>query len=149
VITRNGFQLTSDIVSGNQWYKDGIIISGSTNTTYDVAANGTYYSIISASGCSSSPSNEIEIGDLKIEEINLNNAILLSPNPTGGLVQLTLPNELLNKLQSIKLVNSLGQIVMILATSNEMLDITQLEPGVYQLIIQFETGIANKRVIKN
>jgi PKD repeat protein len=149
LITRNGMQLTSDVMGGNQWYKNGAEIIGETSQTYNAMANGAYYSIVFESGCFSTSSNQIVIGDVGIDEINLNGAIVLSPNPTSGLVQLILPTELLNKLQSIKLVNSLGQTVMVLATTKEVIDLTGLEPGVYQLIMQFETGMASKRVVKN
>ncbi|MCF8273555.1 MAG: hypothetical protein K9I95_06960, partial [Flavobacteriaceae bacterium] len=48
--------LTSDAASGNQWYKDGVLIGGATETTYSATASGTYTVIATANGCPSAES---------------------------------------------------------------------------------------------
>jgi hypothetical protein len=48
--------LTSSSATGNQWYKDGSLISGATNQTYTVSSAGTYTVITSSAGCSSAMS---------------------------------------------------------------------------------------------
>jgi gliding motility-associated-like protein len=48
--------LTSSSATGNQWYKDGLAISGATNQTYSATASGAYTVIVTASGCSSAAS---------------------------------------------------------------------------------------------
>jgi gliding motility-associated-like protein len=48
--------LTSSSATGNQWYKDGSVISGATNQTYSATASGAYTVIVTASGCSSAAS---------------------------------------------------------------------------------------------
>ncbi|MFN8347475.1 MAG: proprotein convertase P-domain-containing protein [Spirosomataceae bacterium] len=48
--------LTSSAASGNQWYKDGNILTGETNQTYTATDAGSYTVVVSASGCSSQPS---------------------------------------------------------------------------------------------
>jgi gliding motility-associated-like protein len=48
--------LTSSSAMGNQWYKDGVAISGATNQTYSAIASGVYTVIVTASGCSSAAS---------------------------------------------------------------------------------------------
>ncbi|MFB3390248.1 beta strand repeat-containing protein, partial [Flavobacterium sp. LAR06] len=45
--------LTSSAASGNQWYKDGTLISGATATTYSAAASGVYTVITNNGTCSS------------------------------------------------------------------------------------------------
>ena len=54
--------LTSSISTGNQWYKNGLLISGATNATYNATTAGSY-SVVStnASGCNSAFSNAISI----------------------------------------------------------------------------------------
>ncbi|UQD55309.1 gliding motility-associated C-terminal domain-containing protein [Flavobacterium sp. K5-23] len=48
--------LTSSAATGNQWYKDAVLISGATNTTYSATASGDY-TVISTNGtCPSSAS---------------------------------------------------------------------------------------------
>ncbi|PWN67792.1 hypothetical protein C1638_004125 [Chryseobacterium oncorhynchi] len=48
--------LTSSSTTGNQWYKDGAIISGATAQTYTATTSGTYTVIVTTGGCASSPS---------------------------------------------------------------------------------------------
>ena len=49
--------LTSSSATGNQWYKDGVAISGATSQTYTAATTGAYTVVItSAEGCSSAAS---------------------------------------------------------------------------------------------
>lgn len=53
--------LTSNAATGNQWYKDGVAIIGSTQTTLLVNLSGRYTATVSANGCISQNSNEIVI----------------------------------------------------------------------------------------
>lgn len=53
-ISRNGFTLSSDNATGNQWYNNGNIISGATGTTYTVSMPGIYgLTVKNAHGCTS------------------------------------------------------------------------------------------------
>ena len=52
----------------NQWYKDGVIISGSTNISYTAAIGGVYSdTVINLNGCKSA---------------SLNTTVTVNPNPT-------------------------------------------------------------------
>ncbi|MDP9958132.1 putative repeat protein (TIGR01451 family), partial [Epilithonimonas hungarica] len=51
--TGGSVTLTSSSVSGNQWYKDGVIITGATGQTYSANASGTYTVIVTTVGCTS------------------------------------------------------------------------------------------------
>src|SRR6185503_10218344 len=53
--------LTSSGNSGNQWYKDGIAITGATNKTYTATQPGSYTVKVTVNGCSSAVSNAIVI----------------------------------------------------------------------------------------
>jgi hypothetical protein len=57
--------LTSDAGSGNQWYKDGVLIGGATATTLNIttapANSGSYTVISTVSGCASSVSNAVAV----------------------------------------------------------------------------------------
>ena len=48
--------LTSSAASGNQWYKDGVLIGGEINQTYSATASGSYTVIATVTGCSSAAS---------------------------------------------------------------------------------------------
>ncbi len=52
-------QLTSSQPTGNQWYLNGVPLTGATGPTYTVSAaaqNGTYTVVSTAAGCASAPS---------------------------------------------------------------------------------------------
>ncbi|MGE5106614.1 MAG: hypothetical protein ACM3H8_03660, partial [Sphingobacteriales bacterium] len=53
--------LTSSSATGNQWYKDGVLISGATNQTYSTNASGSYTVTVTANGCTSIASNAIVV----------------------------------------------------------------------------------------
>ncbi len=48
--------LSSNSVSGNQWYVGGNAINNATNQTFTASASGTYRVVVTSNGCSSSPS---------------------------------------------------------------------------------------------
>ncbi len=49
--------LTSSSASGNQWYKDGSLITGANTATYNITAAGTYTVRVTANGCTSAISS--------------------------------------------------------------------------------------------
>ena len=48
--------LTSSSANGNQWYRNGNLIPGATNQQYVATVSGNYTTIVTTSGCSSTPS---------------------------------------------------------------------------------------------
>jgi iron-sulfur cluster repair protein YtfE (RIC family) len=67
--------LNSSTISGNQWYKDGVVISGATSQTYTATTSGTYTSKVTTNSCTSVASNAIII---------IVNAIPTAPTITAG-----------------------------------------------------------------
>lgn len=64
-ITAAGHVLTSsDVTTGNQWYRDGAIIAGATSSSYTATQNGKYTVKVTVGGLSSLVSNAITIGDI-------------------------------------------------------------------------------------
>lgn len=61
ICTGNSVALTSSSATGNQWYKDGTIISGATGQTYSANTVGTYTVVVTSNGCPSSPSSGIVV----------------------------------------------------------------------------------------
>ncbi len=59
VITANGSLLTSSAAAGNQWYLNGVLISGATGVTYTALESGLYSCVVTLDGCPSEVSNEI------------------------------------------------------------------------------------------
>lgn len=61
VISLNGTLLSSNINAGNQWYRDGLLIQGATGPTYQASLSGWYWDVVTQSGCSSDPSNQLYV----------------------------------------------------------------------------------------
>ncbi|WP_316759637.1 gliding motility-associated C-terminal domain-containing protein [Pedobacter aquatilis] len=58
----NTVQLSSSASSGNIWYRNGVIIPGATNTTFDASLAGRYtLGVISTGGCVSQISDPIDV----------------------------------------------------------------------------------------
>lgn len=54
--TGGSVTFTSSATTGNQWYKDGVIISGATSQTYNATTSGSYTVKVAANNCSSNAS---------------------------------------------------------------------------------------------
>lgn len=108
-ITANGFILSSDAASGNQWYNQSGLIIGATNQNYTVTTNGDYYVIVTLTICSSQPSNIISITNVGIGPVGDPGSIQVYPNPARN----ELIIELKENRQNIKfeILNSIGQVV--------------------------------------
>jgi PKD repeat protein len=135
-ITSSGNTLTSSATTGNQWYLNGVLISGATNQTYTSTQNGNYTDVVTNTfNCSSSPSNTINVTTTGIDVISNANLFTIYPNPTSGLVAVDI--NIANQPASIELVNELGQTLYSTvikdckATCTVNLDLNLFSNGVY------------------
>ncbi|MGL2994935.1 Ig-like domain-containing protein [Flavobacterium sp. TSSA_36] len=53
--------LTSSASSGNQWYKDGVAITGATTSSYTATATGVYTVIVTQNSCVSAESDQVTV----------------------------------------------------------------------------------------
>jgi large repetitive protein len=60
-ISQSGFLLTSSASNGNQWFLDGVAISGETGQTHFATQNGSYTVVVTSGGCSSASSSAVVI----------------------------------------------------------------------------------------
>ncbi|HTI09000.1 MAG TPA: S8 family serine peptidase [Puia sp.] len=108
VITLSGNLLSSNVVSGNQWYRNGTAIPGATEQTDTATLPGIYQSIIAdaVTGCNL-PSNAIHYtGNGPVDAIGLS----IYPNPGNGIFQLEFFLDT-PATTSVSLINTLGQKV--------------------------------------
>ncbi len=147
VINLNGLILHSNAVSGNQWYNQNGIISGAINQDYTPVINGDYYVIVTLNTCSSPPSNTILVTKVGIEDLELNTATRIYPNPVSN--ELTIEPAVHSVQTTIAIVNASGQIVF-KGSTNEKLQVqtSGFIPGIYLIILENEYAITYKKFIK-
>ncbi len=107
-ITLNGNILLSDAPAGNQWYDQDGIIPGAVQQNYTVTSDGDYYVIVTISGCSSEPSNTINVATTGLALYDENAPANLYPNPFSD--KLYIENVTGDNI-SFKIYNSFGQLV--------------------------------------
>ncbi|MEX1193165.1 MAG: T9SS type A sorting domain-containing protein [Brumimicrobium sp.] len=132
IITQNGNDLESNYASGNQWFMDGSAISGATDQTYTVTANGEYTVVhTSAEGCESLPSSTFVVDDLSVSNQQAQNAVSIYPNPFTN--KLSIVN--LKDFQSLKVIDVTGKVVkeMNISEPSIQLNAEKWEKGIYFL----------------
>ncbi len=121
-----------------KWFKDGMLITDEGSTTFVVTSTGSYSVVaVNSEGCESEASDPVEVNITGIEENSDN--VQLYPNPTAGRIFLNLTGFTLGKELNITIVNTSGMIVRqlaIIAAENTSLDLAQLVPNKYILLLE-------------
>lgn len=79
-IYQSGDTLISDILYGNQWYRNDSLINDATSNYLIVESDGNYYTVISDYQCFSKKSNAIQV-DLSTTIPTITNSFKVYPNP--------------------------------------------------------------------
>jgi len=147
-ITVSGTLLTSSASSGNQWYLDDEPIPGATDQTYQVVVSGIYHVVVTLNGCSSEPSEPVDI-TVGIGE-NHPASLSIRPNPTRDRIHIQIAPSITGKLKAT-LHSTTGSIIHEFDISgNEhsfTLDTSSLPRGIYLLTIRGDNFIINKKLI--
>jgi hypothetical protein len=146
-ITQIGNILHSSASTGNQWYDQNGIINGATSQNYTIIANGTYYVIVTQSGCPSSPSNTITISGIGIDDNNSAGEIKIFPNPFNSefIIEVAGNSEEI----SFEIYNSVGQNIYNGAFKEKtIVHTTAFSKGVYLLILKDSKTILFKKIVK-
>ena len=93
--TGSSVELSSSATTGNQWYKDGIAISGATAQTYSATTSGAYTVVVTRTGCESPASDATTV--------TVNNCISLTNDAVTGINGKTGNPNVINALTNDKL----------------------------------------------
>jgi len=150
IISRNIDTLFSSAATGNQWYKDGLEITGSTDPKFLITTNGVYYTIVTDNGCSSPPSNSISVIDAAIKEVST--AIFdIYPNPSNGEFSIKLKTAG-NERYNIEVYNNIGVLVWkqnsasFSASNITKINLNAPTAGLYTVILRNKTNSFAKKV---
>lgn len=145
VITQSGNVLTSNAISGNQWYENGLLIPGATDQTYNPDHKGSYYVVVTINGCSSNISNIIQLTD--VDELSEENGILIYPNPLINTLTIEIPESM--KKPHLEIINSIGQVFLSSFIENKsLIDLSDLSSGAYIIKLTSENSVLIKKFIK-
>ncbi len=122
-------------------------ISGATGQSFTATSNGNYAVEITDNGCTEI-SSCVTISSASIANVDVNALLSVYPNPTNGLVQVTLPETLFG--QTIILTNTMGQVLETKIINSTMLDynLQNLSNGIYFIQVQTENGLISKKIVK-
>ena len=135
-ISINGADLVSNYTLGNQWYDANGPIAGAVNQIFTPTVNGLYYDVITENGCSSLPSNTINVTNVGVIKLNSDETIRLFPNPATDFLFVVCPSFQGEVVSTV--ISMTGQILRIqrfndILNGEFMLNISGLTPGIYSL----------------
>ncbi|MCA6381841.1 MAG: choice-of-anchor J domain-containing protein [Cytophagales bacterium] len=140
--------LTSNASSGNQWYLNGAIVSGATNSTYTATTAGTYKVQVTIDNCVSDFSTDTPViitGDLPIG----NASIGIYPNPTTGSLYITGLEPETKECVIIDLLGRSVQMGLEKVGDQHRLTTDGMVEGVYTLrVVGQHTSVQKLRFIK-
>jgi hypothetical protein len=151
IITRdvNG-DLVSSIATGNQWYKDGVLISGATGQTYKATTAGNYTVVVTQNGCTSPTSDAFNFIPTGLTNLGAGQFMHIYPNPAQSVIRI---DYRINGAQRITAVlHDLGGKEVWKhngLTAGSTLPVSQLAAGTYLLTTMTEKGkvIHHERVV--
>ena len=133
--------LTSSTGTNPQWYLNGLLVAGATQTTYAPKQTGAYtIKLTDSNGCIAT-SEAIYISILAAEKENPYPQLIAFPNPTEGLIQVGIPTELSQATYLVQIQDVSGRVVFektMLASPDThviTLDVRNLAAGTY--VIRF------------
>ncbi|MCX6246802.1 MAG: GEVED domain-containing protein [Bacteroidetes bacterium] len=153
VITNAGSLLTSDAPAGNQWYLEGTLIPGATSQSYTATEVGWYWDVVTLNGCSSAPSNQIEILVLGTSKLQ-GSKISVYPVPNDGRFTISFTSPSTESF-TISILNNLGveiylqEHITVTGNVEKVIDLRPVPSGIYSVIIRNPENQVIRKILVN
>ena len=146
-ITQSGNILQSSAPSGNQWFLNGVLITGATGNTYSTTSGGLYSVQVTLNGCVSPMSAAFSYAVTGINSPVLDSKIKIAPNPVRDKLFIKYNGNAARF--TILLINSNGTVLSKGSfTTNYDIDVGRYSAGVYIVrIINDKNGETTQRLI--
>jgi uncharacterized repeat protein (TIGR03803 family) len=139
--------LTSSSASNNQWYRNGVAISGATSSTLNVTQVGVYKVEVIGNGCNSDFSDDFPIiitGDI----IDPSNAIKIFPNPVADVLTITLGDSPNKKVITITDLTGRKLQSKDESGTEARFDVAGFYAGTYVVTVKSQNAVTALRFIK-
>jgi minor extracellular serine protease Vpr len=143
VITLLNETLFSSATSGNQWYKDAVIISGATAALYIPTQSGQYSTLVTNLNNCKTESDPFDYVKTGYNDLRLLSAIIIYPNPTSGQVYIEGDYNYLE----IRVYNSLGDLVIKKDSSSRSIDLSPHPDGIYHMVLVGSNQIMTREIV--
>jgi uncharacterized protein YpmB len=146
-----GAMLKSNSYLGNQWYLNGSLIPGATDSGFTPQVTGNYFDIVTLNNCSSAPSNELYFVVTGINKQG-NDFIIAEPNPASDIVMISYKQEGSQPMR-IRLISQQGKLIRDYQEEGswggiiKKYDVSGVSAGLYFLEISFRTGSIIKKLM--
>jgi len=133
--------LVSNSTSGNQWYKDGQVITGATSPSYKPNENGYYSVKVTQNGCTSLFSEAYYYLTTALVDLGSGNFIKFFPNPVKDHITIAYSLSEISE-PSLLLMNIQGQIILSVPKikHGQQIWLSNLPKGNYTIKIQARNG---------
>lgn len=147
------FTCVTNNTSGNQWYMNGVPISGETGQTYVVTANGDYWVVYTdINGCASINSDTVTVTGIGVSEMENKYGFSIYPNPNDGIFSLNLSLTQSADIK-IEMMDVIGKTIITESYSDmngsfrRSFDQSHLPKGIYLVRVKINNETITKRLI--
>jgi hypothetical protein len=147
----SGIILSSNSITGNQWYDDNGLIAGETYQLHIATHNGNYYVIITGT-CTSVKSNTIAVTRVSINATD-KQKFGVYPNPSNGGFWVEYKSSENEKLKMVQVLDLLGkpvyELLQATPTSDykDWVNIKNHPVGIYILVLTTESRKLSRRIV--
>lgn len=156
VIDNSGVLASRDAASAYQWYKDGEMIQGATNRTYNTQGVGGTYFVTTFDETCNIRSEELLVVVTSIEpdeQEQLEREVVIAPNPSEDYVDITMVNDFYGDIQ-IVMIDLNGSVSFDTSVEknkrefSQRISVDEKPTGLYIVQLVFENAfVVNKKVL--
>ncbi|MCE7993583.1 MAG: S8 family serine peptidase [Roseivirga sp.] len=156
VVDNNGVLASRDAATAYQWYRDGEIIDGATNRTYNTQGVGGIYLVATFDETCNIRSDEKLVVVTSIEDDireQLEREVSIAPNPSEDYLDISMINDFYGEIQIVMIdlngsVNFDTKVTKSQREFSQRISVDQKPTGLYIVQLVFENAhVLNKKVL--
>ncbi len=153
VLSINVDTIFSSVSTGLSWFRNGLLLTGISDSFIVITQNGTYRAItVGSNGCGSDSSNAIVVGNVSVASLQQQLILRVYPNPSDGLFMVEYP-EAVSGLTLLRISDMQGRLIRELEAHPQTglqhfeVDLSAQTAGVYLLEIRQGQQSGRQRII--